>query len=122
MPEPITESQQRAAQQLATVYRELGADGAALMHDVLIHGQSYKQIAAARGLAGQRWERYFGATVFLHLHTLAFVYGFAKSRRDNISAADLARFRDLAALLLGYSGKELDRAVMAGELLEVMCQ
>jgi hypothetical protein len=80
MPEPITEAQQRAAQQLAVVYRELGPDGAALMHDVLIHGQSYKQIAAARGFSGQRWERYFGTTVFLHLHTLAFVYGFAKER------------------------------------------
>lgn len=79
-PEPITEAQQRAAQQLAVVYKELGADGAALMHDVLIHGQSYKQIAAARGFSGQRWERYFGTTVFLHLHTLAFVYGFAKER------------------------------------------
>jgi hypothetical protein len=78
MPEPITEAQ--AAQQLAIVYKELGADGSALMHDVLIHGQNYKQIASARGFSGQRWERYFGTTVFLHLHTLAFVYGFAKER------------------------------------------
>lgn len=80
MPEPITEAQQKAALQLAIVYQELGADGSALMHDVLIHGQSYRQIAASRGFAGQRWERYFGTTVFLHLHTLAFVYGFAKER------------------------------------------
>jgi hypothetical protein len=79
-PEPITEAQQRAAKNLKDVYKELGADGAALMHDVLIHGQSYKHIAAARGFSGQRWERYFGTTVFLHLHTLAFVYGFAKER------------------------------------------
>jgi hypothetical protein len=48
-----------------------------------------------------------------------FVYGFAKNRRDNISDADLTAFRDLAALLLGYDGAELKRAVVAGELLEV---
>lgn len=79
-PEPITEAQWRAANKLKDVYEALGPDGSALMHDVLIHGQSYKQIAAARGFSGQRWERYFGTTVFLHLHTLAFVYGFAKER------------------------------------------
>jgi hypothetical protein len=50
-----------------------------------------------------------------------FVYGFAKSRRDNIGEADLAQLRDLAALLLGYGDEELRMAVAAGELLEVMC-
>jgi len=79
-PEPITEAQQKAALQLAKVYKELGPDGAALMHDVLIHSQNYKQIAAARGFSGERWEKFFGMSVHLHLHTLAFVYGFAKER------------------------------------------
>lgn len=79
-PEPITEAQQKAAIKLAKVYKEVGADGAALIHDVLIHAQSYKQIAAARGFAGERWEKFFGMSVHLHLHTLAFVYGFAKER------------------------------------------
>jgi hypothetical protein len=50
-----------------------------------------------------------------------FVYGFAKSRRDNIGEADLAQLKDLAALLLGYDDKELRAAVAAGELLEVTC-
>jgi hypothetical protein len=77
-PEPITEAQQRAAVQLARVYRELGPDGSALMHDVLIHAQNYKQIAAARGFSGERWEKFFGMSVHMHLHTLAWVYGFAK--------------------------------------------
>lgn len=80
MPEPITEAQQKAALQLAAVYKELGPDGAALMHDVLIHAQNYKQIAASRGFSGERWEKFFGMSVHLHLHTLAFVYGFAKER------------------------------------------
>ena len=48
-----------------------------------------------------------------------FVYAFAKSMRDNISDAELADLKDLAVLYLGYSSKEIDRAVAAGELFEV---
>jgi hypothetical protein len=48
-----------------------------------------------------------------------FVYAFAKNVRDNISGAELADLKDLAALFLGYSSKEIDRAVAAGELFEV---
>lgn len=47
------------------------------------------------------------------------VYGLAKSRRGNIGNADLAELKDLAALLLGYDDEEIDKAVAAGELLEV---
>lgn len=79
-PEPITEPQRKAARRLALVYRELGPDGAALMHDVLIHSQNYRQIAASRGFKGERWEKFFGMSVHLHLHVLAFVYGHAKER------------------------------------------
>lgn len=78
MPEPITEAQQKAAKQLARAYRALEQDGSSLIHDVLIHAQSYRQIAAARGFSGERWEKFFGMSVHLHLHTLAWVYGFAK--------------------------------------------
>jgi hypothetical protein len=80
LPEPITEAQQEAAIRLAGVYRELGQIASTLLHDVLIHGHGYKQIAAARGLEGERWEKFFGMSVHLHLHTLAFLYGFAKER------------------------------------------
>jgi hypothetical protein len=48
-----------------------------------------------------------------------FVYAFAKNMRDNIGDAELTDLKDLATLFLGYSGKEIDRAVAAGELLEV---
>jgi hypothetical protein len=80
LPEPITEAQQKAAKMLARAYRALEQDGSALIHDVLIHAQSYRQIAAARGFSGERWEKFFGMSVHLHLHTLAWVYGFAKER------------------------------------------
>lgn len=80
LPEPITESQKEAAVRLAGVYRELGQVASTLLHDVLIHGHGYKQIAEARGLSGERWEKFFGMSVHLHLHTLAWIYGFAKER------------------------------------------
>ena len=50
-----------------------------------------------------------------------FVYGFAKSQRDNISAAELADFRDLARLFESYSSDQLRIAVQKQELTEVIC-
>jgi hypothetical protein len=50
-----------------------------------------------------------------------FLHGFAKNERDNIDDQDLADLKELAAMLLSYSGKKLDRAVAAGELVEVNC-
>jgi hypothetical protein len=76
-PEPITEGQRKAARQLAVVYRTLGQDGSSLAHSVLIHGQSYRQIAESRNLAGERWEKYFGMRFQECLDCLAVVYGFA---------------------------------------------
>ena len=48
-----------------------------------------------------------------------FVYGFAKNERDNIRADELAKFRTLAGLILGYSDAEIATAVEHGELIEV---
>ena len=79
-PEPITEAQQRAGKALAAAYKELGADGSAFMHDFLIDGLTMGGIAERRGLAGERWEKYFGMRIREALHSLAFVYGFAKER------------------------------------------
>jgi hypothetical protein len=48
MPEPITEAQRKAARRLAQVYRELGQDGSAIAHDVLVHGLTMAAIAMRR--------------------------------------------------------------------------
>ena len=50
-----------------------------------------------------------------------FVHGFAKNERDNIDDADLADLNELATLLLSYGSQQLDKAVAAGELVEVSC-
>ena len=49
-----------------------------------------------------------------------FVYGFAKNVRANISVDDLKALKMLARVLLGYSDKGLEKAVVAEALIEVM--
>jgi hypothetical protein len=57
--EPITERQRKAVLRLNRAERELGADGAALVHEVLILGMTMEQIGQRRALRGQRWIDYF---------------------------------------------------------------
>src|SRR6476659_6845488 len=57
--EPITESQRKAVLRLNRAERELGADGSALVHEVLILGMTMEQIGQRLGLRGQRWNDYF---------------------------------------------------------------
>jgi len=47
----------------------------------LIHARSFRQIAEARGLSGQEWERYFAKRLWECLNSLAVVYGFANADR-----------------------------------------
>src|SRR6201992_228048 len=56
--EPISEGQRKAVLRLNRVERELGADGSALVHEVLILGLTMEQISKRRGLSGQRWMDY----------------------------------------------------------------
>lgn len=77
MPEPITEGQRKSVVRLNRCERELGADGAALCHDVLIHGMTMFQVAQRRSLSGERWEKYFGTRFRECLDRLAVIYGFA---------------------------------------------
>jgi hypothetical protein len=79
--EPITERQRKAVLRLNHVMRELGADGAALVHDVLVHGMTMEQIGQRRDLRGQRWMDYFAKRFRECLDRLALVYGFATERR-----------------------------------------
>jgi hypothetical protein len=79
MPEPITEGQRRAVLRLNKAERDLGCDGSALVHEVLIGGKTMAQIGRRRGLEGERWEKYFGSRFQECLNRLAVVYGFATS-------------------------------------------
>jgi hypothetical protein len=57
--EPITEGQRKAVLRLNRAERELGTDGSALVHDVLIQGMTMEQIGERRGLRTLRWKAYF---------------------------------------------------------------
>ena len=77
MREPITEGQRKAVLRLNRAERELGADGSALVHDVLVHGLTMVQIGEKRGLRAQRWKDYFARRFCECLDRLALIYGFA---------------------------------------------
>ena len=75
--EPITESQRKAVLRLNRAERELGADGSALVHDVLVHGLTMEQVGQRRDLKTQRWQDYFSKRFRECLDRLALLYGFA---------------------------------------------
>ncbi len=80
--EPITERQRKAVLRLNRVERELGADGSALVHEVLVLGMTMEQIGERRGLRGQRWIDYFAKRFRECLDRLALIYGFASERKQ----------------------------------------
>jgi hypothetical protein len=79
--EPITEGQRKAVLRLNRAERELGADGAALVHEVLTLGMTMEQIAQRRALGGRRWIDYFARRLRECLDRLAMIYGFATGSR-----------------------------------------
>jgi hypothetical protein len=79
--EPITERQRKAVLRLNRAERELGADGSALVHEVLILGMTMEQIGQRRELRGQRWIDYFARRFRECLDRLALIYGFATEKR-----------------------------------------
>ena len=78
--EPVTEGQRNAVLRLNRIERELGADGSALVHDVLIQGMGMPQVAERRGLHTQRWRDYFARRFQECLDRLALIYGFATEK------------------------------------------
>jgi hypothetical protein len=81
-PEPITESQQKAAQKLGEIYRALGLNGSTLVHNVLIHGMTMEQISIARGADTELERKYLGRRFRECLDCLALVYGFAMASKE----------------------------------------
>ena len=79
--EPITEGQRQAVLRLNRAERELGADGAALVREVLILGMTMEQVGERRRLRAQRWNDYFARRFRECLDRLALMYGFSTERR-----------------------------------------
>jgi hypothetical protein len=81
MREPITERQRKAVLRLNRIERELGADGAMLVHEVLVLGLTMEQISRRRGVTGQRWIDYLSKRFKECLDRLALAYGFSTERK-----------------------------------------
>ena len=79
--EPVTEAQRKAVLRLNRVERELGADGAALVHAALIQGMTMEQVGQRRGLRSQRWNDYFSRRLRECLDRLALIYGLATEKK-----------------------------------------
>lgn len=54
-------------------------------------------------------------------HRAVFLYGFAKSERDNIETGQLHDLKATARDFLAASGKSIEAAIKAGELEELDC-
>src|SRR5437763_48527 len=72
--EPITEGQRKAVLRLNRAERELGADGSALVHDILIRGLTMEQAGQRRELRTQRLRDYFSRRLRECLDRLALIY------------------------------------------------
>ena len=79
--EPITEGQRKAVLRLNNCERELGLDGSAIVHDVLVQGMTMEQVGQRRGLKSQRWTDYFARRFKECLDRLALIYGFATENK-----------------------------------------
>ncbi|ANW00483.1 hypothetical protein LMTR13_10205 [Bradyrhizobium icense] len=77
--EPMTEGQRKAVLRLNRAERELGAEGSALVHDVLVQGMTMEQVGERRGLRIRRWHDYFSRRLRECIDRLALLYGFATS-------------------------------------------
>jgi hypothetical protein len=69
---------------------------------------------------GQGKSRGYRAIILLHERCRAFfVYGFAKSERDNISQDEEEQFKKMAKHVLGLSEDQLDILITKGQFEEV---
>jgi hypothetical protein len=85
--------------------------------DADLGGGLIKQRVARPGQG--RSGGYRTVIAFRRLDRAVFLHGFAKSERDNIKDADLARLKRLAGIFLNASAKDLERWCERGELEEV---
>ena len=85
--------------------------------DVQLGGQVVKKRVALPG----RGKRGSARTVvaFKQGDKAFFIYGFAKNERGNVSEKELHALRLLAKELLGYTATSLNKALKAGELIEI---
>lgn len=109
--------------------RGAGLDDAALCKAIASVGRGLIDADLGGGVIKQRVARRGGGKsggfrvviLFKAGARAFFVYGFAKSQRENIDDDELVAFRKLARELFAYDDDAIERALAAGALTEVMC-
>lgn len=86
MPDPIDERQTKALVRLNGVMKVLGADGSAIVHAILVGGQTLEKVAEGRNLAGKTWTEYFGRRFRGCLDEMAVYYGLAMKKKVHTNA------------------------------------
>ena len=87
--------------------------------DADLGGNLIKQRVARSG--GGRSGGYRTVIAYRTSQRSVFLYGFAKSERNNIDDRELRDLRTLARLYLGYSDAQIATALEEAELNEVIC-
>jgi hypothetical protein len=87
--------------------------------DAELGGGLIKQRVARQG--GGRSGGYRTVIAYRSEQRSVFLYGFAKSERDNIGARELEDLKKLAKQYLGYSETQITTALDEAELREVVC-
>lgn len=87
--------------------------------DANLGGGIIKQRVARRG--GGRSGGYRTVIAYQTSRRSIFLYGFAKSERDNISDRELADLKKLAKHYLSYDEARIATALASAELREVIC-
>lgn len=87
--------------------------------DADLGGGIIKQRVARRG--GGRSGGYRTVIAYRSSQRSVFLYGFAKSERDNINESELADLKKLAKHYLAYSDAQIATALASAELTEVIC-
>jgi len=100
-------------------YVKLFARAKAGLIDADLGGGIVKQRVARRG--GGRSGGYRTLIAYQTSHRGVFLYGFAKSERDNISDRELDDLKKLAKHYLSYNEAQISTALASAELREVIC-
>ena len=87
--------------------------------DADLGGQVIKQRVARPGQG--RSGGYRTLIAYRSTTRAVFMFGFAKNDQDNVSDDELAELKKAAALMLGWSAKEVEALVKGGKWTEVVC-
>lgn len=83
-PDPLSNSMAKALGDLRLAARAMGPHSESIVHDVLVRGWTYSQIAAVRGVDDEAHRREYGRVFREALKVLSVVFGLAMPSRSKM--------------------------------------